>query len=97
MADIRIKIKVLVAVDPEEDLVRRELRQTMDQLMNALDARQQKVLRMHYGMEDGICYSLEQIGKTLGVSKERARQIEQQAKARLQKMGASIGLEEFLE
>ena len=83
--------------DPEEDLVRRELKETMDALMNALDLRQQKVLRMHYGMEDGICYSLEQIGKTLGVSKERARQIEQQAKTRLHKMGASIGLEDFLE
>jgi DNA-directed RNA polymerase sigma subunit (sigma70/sigma32) len=33
----------------------------------------------------------------LGVSKERARQIEQQAMAKLQKMGANIGLEDFLE
>ena len=82
---------------PEEDLVRRELKETMDMLMNALDHRQQKVLRMHFGMEDGICYSLEQIGKALGVSKERARQIEQQAMAKLQKMGANIGLEDFLE
>lgn len=83
--------------DPQEDLVRRELRQTMDQLLSALDERQRKVLRMHYGLEDGICYSLEQIGKTLGVSKERARQLEQQAKTKLQKLGTSIGLEDFLE
>ena len=82
---------------PEEDLVRRELKETMDTLMSALDHRQQKVLRMHFGMEDGICHSLEQIGKALGVSKERARQIEQQAMAKLQKMGANIGLEDFLE
>ena len=82
---------------PEEDLVRRELKSVMDGLMNALDERQQKVLRLHFGMEDGICYSLEQIGKILGVSKERARQIEQQAMGKLQKLGASIGLEDFLE
>jgi DNA-directed RNA polymerase sigma subunit (sigma70/sigma32) len=47
-------------------------------------------------MEDGICYSLDQIGKKLGISKERARQIEHQAMDKLQKLGADLGLEEFL-
>ena len=47
-------------------------------------------------MEDGVCYSLEQIGKELGISKERARQIERQAMEKMQKMGKSLGLEDFL-
>ena len=38
----------------------------------------------------------EEIGNILGISKERARQIERQAMDKLQKMGASLGLEEFL-
>ena len=82
---------------PQEELVRRELEHTMETLLGTLDARQQQILRLHFGMEDGICHSLEEIGRTLGISKERCRQIERQAMDKLQKMGASMGLEDFLE
>ena len=85
------------APQPYETLVREELSQTMESLLHMLNDRQRQVLQLHFGMTDGICYSLEEIGKTMGVSKERARQIEQQAMEKLQKMGASMGLEDFLE
>ncbi len=84
------------APQPQEELIRRELEKTMEILMGALNERQQQVLRLHYGMEDGTCYSLEEIRIRLGVSKERVRQIEKQAMEKLQKMGASLGLEDFL-
>ena len=84
------------APQPYEALVRRELEQTMQQLLSALNERQQKILRLHFGMEDGICYSLEEIGKMLNISKERVRQIERQAMDKLQKNGESLGLEDFL-
>lgn len=84
------------APQPYEELVRRELDQAIDQLMATLNQRQQQVLRLHFGMEDGRCYSLEEIGKRLGVSKERARQIERQAMDKLQRSGESLGLEEYL-
>ena len=84
------------APQPQEELVRRELEHTLQTLLSALNERQQQILRLHFGMEDGTCYSLEEIGKKLGISKERARQIERQAMEKLQKMGASMGLEDFL-
>lgn len=84
------------APQPQEELVRRELKHTMDVLLGMLPERQKQVLLLRYGMEDGVCRSLEQIGKELGVSKERARQIERQAMDKLQKLGAGLGLEDFL-
>ena len=85
------------AAQPYESLVREELMQLIEALMNTLTDRQRQVVRLRYGMEDGICYSLEQIGSMLGISKERARQIEKEAVAKLKKLGAGMGLEDFLE
>ena len=82
---------------PHEELVRKELCHTMDMLLSALDPRQRKVLRLHFGMEDGVCHSLDEIGKTLNISKERARQLEKQAFEKLRAMGADLGLEDFLQ
>ena len=84
------------APQPYEEVVRGELDKTMDQLLSTLNERQQQILRLHFGMEDGNCYSLEEIGKKLSISKERVRQIERQAMDKLQKMGTSLGLEDFL-
>ena len=84
------------APQPYEEVVRGELDKTMDRLLGSLNERQQQILRLHFGMEDGHCYSLEEIGKKLGISKERVRQIERQAMDKLQKMGAGLGLEDFL-
>lgn len=92
-----VLLENVLAEQPYETLVREELSHILRELMAALDERQQKLLRLRFGLEDGKCYSLEQIGKLLGVSKERARQIEKQAIDKLHKAGTDVGLEDFLE
>ena len=84
------------AEQPYEKVVREELTQTVETLMSKLTQRQRQVLRLRFGMDDGVCYSLEQTGEKLGISKERARQLEKQAIANMKKLGSSMGLEDFL-
>lgn len=93
---LRLLLEDLQAPQPQEALVRRELEHTMDALLGQLPERQQELLRLRFGMEDGTCWRLEAIGERLGVSKERARQLERQAMDKLQQLGAGLGLEDFL-
>ena len=81
---------------PQEALIRDELKRLLDELLETLTERQQQILRLYFGMDDGICRTFEQIGQLLGISKERARQVYRQAMGKLQRLSAELGLEEFL-
>ena len=95
-ATLGILLEDLQAPQPQEELVRQELRRSMEMLLSRLTERQQQVLRLRFGMEDGETRSLEETGKYLGISKERARQLEIQAIKQLHKLGTGLGLEDFL-
>ena len=85
------------AQKPEAELVREQLRQALSRLLDGLTPRQQQILRLHYGLEDDTCHSLEEIARRLGISKERVRQVEQQALTRAHTQADDMGLGDFLE
>ncbi|MBQ7099114.1 MAG: RNA polymerase sigma factor RpoD/SigA [Oscillospiraceae bacterium] len=85
------------SLQPQAELIRRELKELLDSMMEELTERQRTVLRLRFGMDDGISRSQAEVAKELNISRERVRQIERQAMERLQKMGAGLGLEDFLQ
>ena len=95
-ATLQELIENVQAPEPMQELVHRELKAIMDMLLKKLTQRQQQVLQLRFGMADGICYSFEKIGAKLGISKERARQIEKDAIKKLHRLGTEMGLEDFL-
>ncbi len=93
---VGVLLEDLQAPQPQQLLVREELKATLEKLLSRLTQRQQQVLRLHFGMDGENCCSLEEIGKKLDISKERVRQIEKQAMDKLKTLGADMGLEDFL-
>jgi len=85
------------ATQPQEELVRRELKNTLEGLLEQLTDRQRQVLRLSFGMDDGRCHTQSEIGNMLGISKQRVRQITGEAVEKLKKLSAGLGLEDFLE
>ena len=94
---LQMLLEDLHAPQPQEELVRRQLQQTLDGLLRQLTVRQQQVLRLRFGLDAGEELSLQQVADSLGISKERARQVEQEALKKLRKLGVNLGLEDFLE
>lgn len=94
--ELQILIEDLHASQPQEEMVRKQLQETLEQMLSELPDRERQLLRLRFGMEDDVCYSLQKISVALGVSKERARQLEKQALERLKKRGLDLGLEDFL-
>ena len=90
-------IEDLQAPQPYEELVRVEMKNTVDTLLGLLEPRQKQVLQLYFGLEDGECLSLVEIGQKLEISKERTRQIRNQALSKLKTLGADFGLGDFLE
>jgi RNA polymerase primary sigma factor len=72
------------------------LRDLLLEILVDLPPREVKILQMRYGLLDGQTYTLEQVGKKLGVTRERVRQIEAQALSRLRHPAHARRLRDFL-
>lgn len=75
---------------------RRELAETVVSFLAAIDSRLRLVLQLRFGLIDGTELTLDEIGRLLGVTRERVRQLERAALARLQEAGRARRLQEYL-
>ena len=68
---------------PNEVAGRQILKEYVGGILNDLDPREQKILKMRFGLEDGVTHTLEEVGEEFGVTRERIRQIESKALERI--------------
>ena len=69
---------------PGVQLTRELLKQRIDEALSTLPVREREILRLRYGLADGYCYTLEEVGRIFGLTRERIRQIEVKALKMLQ-------------
>ena len=82
---------------PAEAVAVTLLKEQLMDVLNSLTAREAKVLRLRYGLDDGKARTLEEVGKEFNVTRERIRQIEAKALRKLRHPSRSKRLKDFLE
>jgi RNA polymerase primary sigma factor len=85
------------AADLEEAAARSLLRDYMASVLSSLGHREQRVLQMRFGLENGKYYTLSEIGEALGVTRERIRQIEAKALRKLRQPQRARKLKAYAE
>lgn len=81
---------------PAEEVATHLLQEQLGEALNRLPPREAQILRLRYGLEDGRVYTLEEVGQTIGVTRERVRQLEAQALNRLRQSSAHVKLRDYL-
>ncbi len=82
--------------DPQENSITESLKRCLCKVMGSLTPREEKVLRMRYGIEIGCDHTLEEVGQCFAVTRERIRQIEAQALKKLRHPARSQELQAFM-
>lgn len=75
-------------IAPSMEAARTLLRERLKEILIDLTPREQKILAMRFGLEDGITHTLEEVGQEFGVTRERIRQIEAKALERIREHGS---------
>ena len=84
-------------VTPSDSVSTTMLKETLLSVLNSLTPREEKVLRLRYGVDDGRPRTLEEVGKEFNVTRERIRQIEAKALRKLRHPSRSKHLKDFLD
>jgi RNA polymerase primary sigma factor len=81
---------------PEHSASNDMLRKEIGKVLNTLTYREREIIKLRFGLNGGYAYTLEEVGRIFQVTRERVRQIEQSAVAKLQQPGRSRNLANFL-
>jgi len=84
------------APPPDESATYNLLREHLEDVLNGLPPREVRILQLRYGLLDGQAYTLEEVGRKMGVTRERVRQIEAQALSRLRHPSIRRKLRDYL-
>jgi RNA polymerase primary sigma factor len=85
------------AVSPDFAAERERLKDEIEKALDELNAREQQVMRLRFGLDDGQVRTLEEVGREFGVTRERIRQIESKTLAKLRHPTRSQRLRDYLE
>ncbi len=83
-------------VSPEESATSQLLKEHVKDMLGALTEREQKILKLRFGLEDGKSHTLEEVGQEFNVTRERIRQIEAKALAKLRKHKDARKLHDYI-
>ncbi len=83
-------------VSPEESATGQLLKEHVKDMLGALTEREQKILKLRFGLEDGKSHTLEEVGQEFSVTRERIRQIEAKALAKLRKHKDAKKLHDYI-
>ncbi|MFZ2545351.1 MAG: RNA polymerase sigma factor RpoD [Candidatus Saccharimonadales bacterium] len=83
-------------VTPEESATNQLLKEQVQAVLSTLSDREQKIIKMRFGLENGKSHTLEEVGQEFAVTRERIRQIEAKALAKLRKHKDAKKLHEYL-
>lgn len=85
------------ATSPEQHASYEMLKEQLEQVLDTLTDREENVLRLRFGLDDGRTRTLEEVGRVFGVTRERIRQIEAKALRKLRHPSRSNQLKDFLD
>ena len=83
------------AISPAEAVINVDLKDQTANMLHTLTLREEKIIKMRYGLEDGLEHTLEEVGECFAVTRERIRQIEAKALRKLRHPSRSIKLKLF--
>jgi RNA polymerase primary sigma factor len=83
-------------ISPEDSATNQLLKEQVKHVLSALTEREQKIVELRFGLKDGRQHTLEEVGQEFGVTRERIRQIEAKALAKLRKHKDAKKLHDYI-